>query len=153
MPKPRSSSPSSPPASPPPSWLSGSGPQLFIVYLNLAMYAFCYQMQQPVLPATVASLVVGDDSSAAWASLQSWFGIMQLFGGLVSGVLADRFGAKSLLLLSFGSSAACYIMQAKATDLTMLYISQVPTLFQHAFMGAQPPDSPPTANEALTSGD
>eukprot|EP01051_Picozoa_sp_SAG22_P015053 SAG22_NODE_1915_length_3318_cov_6.926996_4_plen_187_part_00 len=50
---------------------------------------------------------------------------MQLAGGLVSGVLSDRFGAKSLLLLSFASSAACYILQAKATDINMLYLSQV----------------------------
>ena len=34
-------------------------PQLTVVYINLALYAFCYQMQQPVLPATVASLVIG----------------------------------------------------------------------------------------------
>jgi MFS family permease len=90
--------------------LSGAGPQLFVVYANLALYAFCYQMQQPVLPARVESLVVGD-SSDDWASLQSWFGIMQLAGGLLSGVLSDKFGAKSLLLLSFASSAVCYFMQ------------------------------------------
>ena len=59
--------------------LSGAGQQLFVVYANLALYAFCYQMQQPVLPARVESLVVGD-SSDDWASLQSWFGIMQLAG-------------------------------------------------------------------------
>ena len=75
-------------------------------------------------------LVVGDDSTQAWAQLQSWFGIMQLGGGLVSGVLSDRFGSKNLLLLSFASSALCYLLQAKATDMSMLYISQVPTLFQ-----------------------
>ena len=33
------------------------GFQLFVVYANLAMYAFCFQMQQPVLPATVKALV------------------------------------------------------------------------------------------------
>ena len=31
--------------------------QLFVVYANLAMYAFCFQMQQPVLPTTVKALV------------------------------------------------------------------------------------------------
>ena len=108
----------------------GVDSQLLVVYVNLAMYAFCFQMQQPVLPATVKELVVGDDSTQAWAQLQSWFGIMQLGGGLVSGVLSDRFGSKNLLLLSFASSALCYLLQAKATDMSMLYISQVPTLFQ-----------------------
>eukprot|EP01051_Picozoa_sp_SAG22_P015054 SAG22_NODE_1915_length_3318_cov_6.926996_5_plen_52_part_00 len=39
--------------------MSGSSFQLFVVYANLAMYAFCYQMQQPILPATVAKLVIG----------------------------------------------------------------------------------------------
>ena len=76
----------------------GVDSQLLVVYVNLAMYAFCFQMQQPVLPATVKELVVGDDSTQAWAQLQSWFGIMQLGGGLVSGVLSDRFGSKNLLL-------------------------------------------------------
>jgi hypothetical protein len=32
--------------------------QLFVVYANLAAYAFCFQMQQPVLPETVSKLVV-----------------------------------------------------------------------------------------------
>lgn len=110
--------------------------QLVVVYVNLAMYAFCFQMQQPVLPATVKALVVGDDSTQDWAQFQSMNGMMQLGGGLVSGVLSDRFGSKNLLLLSFASSALCYLLQAQATDMTMLYISQIPTVFQHAFMGA-----------------
>ncbi len=110
--------------------------QLVVVYVNLAMYAFCFQMQQPVLPATVKALVVGEDSSQDWAQFQSMNGMMQLGGGLVSGVLSDRFGSKNLLLLSFASSALCYLLQAQATDMTMLYISQIPTVFQHAFMGA-----------------
>ena len=59
--------------------MAAIGPQLFVAYANLAIYAFCYHMQQPVLPARVESLVVGD-SSDDWASLQSWFGIMQLAG-------------------------------------------------------------------------
>lgn len=110
--------------------------QLVVVYVNLAMYAFCFQMQQPVLPATVKALVVGDDSSQDWAQFQSMNGMMQLGGGLVSGVLSDKFGSKNLLLLSFASSALCYLLQAQATDMTMLYVSQLPTVFQHAFMGA-----------------
>ena len=110
--------------------------QLLVVYANLSLYAFCYQMQQPVLPATVKNLVVGESSAQEWAQLQSWFGIMQLGGGLVSGVLSDKFGSKTLLLLSFFSSALCYLMQANADTMAMLYLSQVPTIFQHAFMGA-----------------
>ena len=50
--------------------------QLFVVYANLAMYAFCFQMQQPVLPATVKALVVGDDSAQEWAQFQSMNGMM-----------------------------------------------------------------------------
>jgi|EP01046_Picozoa_sp_COSAG06_P041123 predicted MFS family arabinose efflux permease len=110
--------------------------QLFVVYANLAMYAFCFQMQQPVLPATVKALVVGDDSAQEWAQFQSMNGMMQLGGGLVSGVLADKFGSKNLLLLSFAASALCYLLQAQATTMNMLYVSQIPTVFQHAFMGA-----------------
>ena len=110
--------------------------QLFVVYANLAMYAFCFQMQQPVLPETVSKLIVGDDSTQEWAQFQSVNGVMQLVGGLASGVLADKFGSKNLLLLSFASSAMCYLLQAQATDMTMLYISQLPCVFQHAFMGA-----------------
>jgi MFS family permease len=51
-------------------------------------------------------------------------------------VLADRFGSKTLLLLSFASSALCYLLQANADSMAMLYLSQIPTVFQHAFMGA-----------------
>ena len=36
--------------------------QLFVVYANLAAYAFCFQMQQPVLPETVSNCA----SAAGW---------------------------------------------------------------------------------------
>ena len=51
--------------------MSGSSFQLFIVYANLAMYAFCYQMQQPILPATVAKLVVGVSTSPSSTTIGS----------------------------------------------------------------------------------
>lgn len=62
---------------------------------------------------------------------------MQLIGSLISGWLIDHLGCKKVVLLSFLASAACYGITAYATTLQLLYISQIPTIFQHAVLAAR----------------
>eukprot|EP00753_Platysulcus_tardus_P003451 PLAT12456.9.p1 GENE.PLAT12456.9~~PLAT12456.9.p1 ORF type:complete len:436 (-),score=195.40 PLAT12456.9:75-1349(-) len=109
-------------------------PQLLAVYVNVALYAMCFQMQQPLMPFLIKSLGGGSDS---FGNFSFAFSLAQLAGGLISGPLIDRYGAKVVMLLSFGSSALCYALTASATTMTMLYISRLPTVFQHAVLGAR----------------
>lgn len=96
-------------------------------------------MQQPLQPYLVESLIKAEDASAKYyyAAFKSFGGLLQVLGSLFSGWLADRFGTKAVLLLSFGSSAASYALAAGATDVRMLFLSLLPTVFQHAILGAR----------------
>lgn len=69
--------------------------------------------------------------------VQTVVGIVQLFGGLVSGPLMDVYGPKLVLLLSYGTSAASYALTGMAHSMTLIYISRLPTLLQHAVMATR----------------
>ncbi|KAK9812840.1 hypothetical protein WJX72_004589 [[Myrmecia] bisecta] len=107
---------------------------LWLVYLNVTLYATCYMAQVPVLPYLIKSL--GADA-AAYGTLQTVFSTVQLFGGLVSGPLIDRFGARAVFIVSFASSALSYGLTARADTMLLLYASRLPTVFQHAVLGAR----------------
>jgi MFS family permease len=109
----------------------------WVILINIVLYAVCFQMQQPIQPYLVQSLVTSDDAAAQYASFRSFGGLLQVLGSLLSGWLIDRFGTKYVLLLSFGSSALSYGLAACATDIRMLFLSQIPTIFQHAMLGAR----------------
>lgn len=64
-------------------------------------------------------------------------GVAQLVGGLLSGPLADRFGARTLFAASFVASALCYSAVALSSGMVGLYLSRVPTLLQHAMLAAR----------------
>lgn len=49
----------------------------------------------------------------------------------------DQYGAKVVLLASFAASAATYGLTASAQDISLLYASSVPTLFQHAVLAVR----------------
>eukprot|EP01062_Namystynia_karyoxenos_P008980 TRINITY_DN13173_c0_g1_i1.p1 TRINITY_DN13173_c0_g1~~TRINITY_DN13173_c0_g1_i1.p1 ORF type:complete len:419 (+),score=138.10 TRINITY_DN13173_c0_g1_i1:77-1333(+) len=109
--------------------------QLALVYLNIALYALCYQMQRPMLPELVHSL--GEQGSAAFARVESIAGTVQLVGGLLSGPLMDKLGPRFLFLVSFIASLASYWLTISATTVTGLYLSRLPTVVQHAMMAGR----------------
>ena len=47
------------------------------------------------------------------------------------------YGAKLLLLLSYGASAACYGLTGAAQSMTLVYVSRLPTVLQHAVMATR----------------
>lgn len=49
----------------------------------------------------------------------------------------DKYGAKSVLVVSFAASAAVYGMTAAATSMTLLYASSFPAVLQHAMLAAR----------------
>lgn len=82
--------------------------------------AACFMAQAPLLPYLLAQL--GAESS--YAAVSSTFSALQLLGSLVSGPLADAYGGRTLLIVSFGSSAVCYALTASASSLAGLYASR-----------------------------
>mmetsp|Transcript_17894 Transcript_17894/g.36136 ORF Transcript_17894/g.36136 Transcript_17894/m.36136 type:complete len:431 (-) Transcript_17894:44-1336(-) len=110
---------------------------LVIIYINVALYATCFQMQRPLEPFLVDKLLAKGDSSNEYARLQSFFSIMQTAGSFVSGRFLDRFGAKMGFVISFLASAMCYAILSQSTTIEILYLSKVPTIFQAGFLCAQ----------------
>ena len=69
---------------------------ILIIYINIILYATCYQLQRPLEPFLVSKLYSNDgqDSSNEYAKLQSFFSIIQTVGSFISGILLDKFGTK-----------------------------------------------------------
>lgn len=86
-----------------------------------------------MLPFLVEELGAQD----SYASLQAWFGILQVIGGLLTGPLMDYVGVKPLLILNFAASAACYFGYATVDSVFMLGVWQLPTLLQHGMMASR----------------
>lgn len=107
-----------------------------IAYVNIALYALCFQFQKPIEPFLVEKLS-GADGKQEYGRLQSFFSLVQTFGSPVVGLLLDRLGARNGFLLVFAGSALSYGMLSIATTMSMLYLSKIPALLQHAFLVAQ----------------
>jgi MFS family permease len=109
--------------------------QLALIYGNVALYALAYMLQQPAQPFLVKSLPGGD--AMQFGLFKTYMQALQLLGTLFTGVLIDALGPKKLIVVSFAVSAASYAMTAHATTLPLLYASQIPTILQHAVLGAR----------------
>jgi MFS family permease len=111
---------------------------LLLIYINVALYATCFQIQRPLEPFLVEKIgLAGSDSSGEYARLQSFFQTMQTLGSLVTGILLDKFGVKGGFIVSFIASALSYLLLSQATNLRLLYASKIPTVFQAGFLCAQ----------------
>lgn len=125
---------------PPRGWaakLRALDPSLLVVYLNVFLYAVCFQMQSPAQLQLVKTLVAGEEATQQFAWVKSVNGVAQLFGSLLSGYLVDKAGVRGVFMLSFFASAAIYACYAMADDIWWLYVAQVPAIFQHAVLAAR----------------
>ena len=111
---------------------------LAIIYLNIFLYALCYQMQRPLEPYLVDRLVISEGSAAnEYARLQSFFFIVQTLGSLFIGRLIDNIGYKQGFILNFLASALSYFILSESRTLLLLYLSKLPTILQAGFLCAQ----------------
>jgi OCT family organic cation transporter-like MFS transporter 18 len=114
---------------------------LWITYINIVLYALCYQLQRPVEPFLVKSLTENHDDpkyvSEKYSQLQSFFSAIQTVGSPLVGILLDRVGVRKASCLVFLASALSYAILASATNMNLLFLSKVPTALQHAFLVAQ----------------
>ena len=94
---------------------------LVIIYLNIFLYALCYQMQRPLEPYLVDRLVITEGSAAnEYARLQSFFFIVQTLGSLFIGRLIDNIGYKWGFILNFVASALSYFILSESRTLLPL---------------------------------
>jgi predicted MFS family arabinose efflux permease len=126
---------------------------LWITYLNIVLYALSYQLQTPVEPFLIQSLTskeAGDVDSVnkTYGNLQSFFSFCQMFGSPLVGILLDRIGIRKTSAVVFVASALSYGILASATDLTLLFVSKIPTIFQAAFLVAQATAATSTAGNS-----
>jgi len=114
--------------------------EFLLMYTHVAIYALCFQMQQPTQLYLVKSLVdEGDktDAQAQFALIKSFNGALQLVGSLISGYLVDKFGAHFVLILSIAASLLSYGLTAAATSVEWLALAQLPTVLQHAVLAGR----------------
>jgi len=101
----------------------GSNFALYILYFNITLYALCYQLQLPLEPFVVDKFIgESEDGDATYTQLQSWFGIIQLVGSLVVGLLLDKFGVRGAFFVNFVGAGVSYAILANATSITSLYV-------------------------------
>lgn len=123
-------------------------------YVNIIFYAISYQLQRPVEPFLVRSLIHAQSSDAkndiindlddesqrtnqTYGRLTSLFSLIQTVGSPIVGTLLDRIGPRKTSILVYGASALGYWILSHATSPGMLYWSKVPMVLQHAFLVGQ----------------
>jgi MFS transporter, OCT family, solute carrier family 22 (organic cation transporter), member 18 len=114
---------------------------LVVTYINIVLYALCYQLQRPVEPFLVQQLSKDGSSNGdvthTYGQLQSFFSTIQTIGSPLVGILLDRLGVRLASTIVFASSAMSYYILSIATTLPTLFYSKIPTALQHAFLVAQ----------------
>ena len=134
---------------------------LWITYINIILYALSYQLQRPVEPYLIKSLIEkeeleGSSSSSSssssinqtYGNLQSFFSFCQFFGSPLVGILLDRIGIRKTSIIVYIASALSYSILASASDLSLLFVSKIPTVFQAAFLVAQATAATSTGDDA-----
>ena len=107
-------------------------------------YSTCYltvsQCQRPLEPYLVEKLKsgnAGNDVTMEYAKLQSFFQAVQTIGSLIVGTILDKFGPKGGFSITFIASGISYLLLSQSTNIEILYLSKVPTIFQAGFLCAQ----------------
>ena len=103
---------------------------LWVTYVNIVLYALCYQLQRPVEPFLVAKLTTsggdGDataqDAAMNYGRVQAFFSAIQTVGSPLVGILLDRIGIRRTSALVFAASALSYAVLAHSTDLSTLFL-------------------------------
>ncbi|MEE6499379.1 hypothetical protein FKM82_003429 [Ascaphus truei] len=105
-----------------------------ITYLLAAIDISCLFMQIAVTPYLAKDLGL---DTVGFGYLQTFFGVLQLLGGPIFGRLSDQYGARAALTLSFLSGSLFYLILAFSTNITLLFLSRLPSIFMHGLPGAQ----------------
>lgn len=124
---------------------------LLVTYINIVLYAVCFQLQRPVEPFLVKLLSEEGDSTEVartYGQLQSFFNAVQTIGSPVVGILLDRVGIKKASFIVFSATALSYAILASSTTMHLLFLSKIPTFLQAAFLVAQATAATATGGDA-----
>ncbi|XP_067849849.1 solute carrier family 22 member 18 isoform X2 [Heptranchias perlo] len=69
--------------------------------------------------------------------LQTTFAILQFLGGPLFGRFGDLFGGRAALLLAYLSAGLAHVLMGLSTNVSMLFLSRVPSIFMHGMQAAQ----------------
>jgi len=120
--------------------------EVIVTYVNIILYAISYQLQRPVEPFLVKSLINQTDNGQSetqsevnqtFGRLTSFFSFIQTIGSPLVGILLDKIGPRRTSILVYLSSSASYAILSQATSPLWLYCSKIPTILQHAFLVGQ----------------
>ncbi|XP_078539020.1 solute carrier family 67 member A1 isoform X2 [Lissotriton helveticus] len=107
---------------------------ILAAYLLAALDMSCLFMQFSTVPYLAKNLGL---DSVGFGSLQTTFGVLQLIGGPVFGRFSDQFGVRAALTLSFLCGSLFYLLLGISTNIPLLFVSRIPSLFMHGLPGAQ----------------
>ena len=102
---------------------------LIVCHLMALVQSSGYFIQHTAFPYLTKSL---DVTPQVYGYLVSTAAVAQLIGGPIVGRLADIFGAKFCLILSFTSISVSYVLIAMASNIPMLFLSRIPSVFAHS---------------------
>ncbi len=72
---------------------------------------------------------------ALFGQLQTVSAVAQLLGGPLYGRLGDVMGERIPLILAFGSAFLSYFLMGVADNLTVLFLSRLPSVLMHVMQG------------------
>lgn len=135
---------------------SSSTTAITVTYINIILYALSYQLQRPVEPFLVRSLIHNTQSTnggavdpnsneeeetksanVTYGKLTAFFSFIQTIGSPLVGILLDTIGPRYTSILVYSASGFSYYLLSIAHTPRMLYVSKVPALLQHAFLVGQ----------------
>ncbi|XP_059143145.1 solute carrier family 22 member 18-like [Physella acuta] len=107
---------------------------VMMTHFNIFLYSSAFWIQTAVFP--YLSKELGADP-VVFGYLQTTFAVVQLAGGPVFGRFGDLFGSRIAMMLSFVAAAASYFLLAVSTNIPLLFLSRLPSVFMHAMQAGQ----------------
>ncbi|XP_072905369.1 solute carrier family 22 member 18 [Hemitrygon akajei] len=107
---------------------------ILITHFNMALYSTCFWIQNGVMP--YLSKKLGMDA-VMFGYLQTTFAIVQLLGGPLFGRFGDLFGGRAALSLAYLSSSLTSLIMGLSTNVSLLFLSRLPSIFMHGMQAAQ----------------
>lgn len=121
---------------------------IWITYINVFIFALCFQFHQAIEPFLVESITIvhrtEEDVEAGTSAVAKIYGDLQAFsfalhtiGCPIVGILLDRWGIRRVSALVYLSSALGYGLLSGATNMWLLFGSKIPAGVQAGFLIAQ----------------
>lgn len=97
------------------------------IFASALMNSISFGLMIPILPNLIRQMTGGDTAEASvWNTVfATTWGAMQLFAGPVLGVLSDRYGRRTILLISNFGLAVDFLFMAFAPTLWWLFVGRV----------------------------